>query len=611
MGSDLFALCALAKELNEQLQGARIDKIQQPETDELRFFVRSKGKNRCLVVSCNAGAPRIHFTTSKKASPMVAPNLCMLLRKYLTNASIESVKIYNADRILQLKFNAKTEMRDDKDFYLFVEIMNRYSNIVFTDENLVILDAVKHLPLDMARDHVVLRGVTYAPVAQKKISYLNDCFSVFDNFAGGDLHKFILDNISGFAGTTVSEILLRSALSDCASALSKTQKDRLFATIRAFASIGGDNPQIEIEPCVIQDKEVYPIVYKCLDDGANVKRFESMSEAFDALVTDADKDIRNKARLKSLATQAKHLRQKVEKNVAIDLSRLKECEDMDKFRIYGELIVNNIYRIQKGDENLVCTNYYDDTEVKIPLDARLSPSKNSTAYYNKYNKLKRTKEFTNYYDDTEVKIPLDARLSPSKNSTAYYNKYNKLKRTKEFTVKKLADDKDLLEYVKSIEDEIANLPYESDLSSIEDEIVALGGGKKQKSVKKIRKEKAEPPYIYEVDGFYIYRGKNNVQNDELTFKTASSSDIWMHLKNDHGAHTIIVTDGREVPDNVIKIASEITASTKTANVEVDYTARRNVKRKPNGHPGQVIYVNYQTVVATPNKHEEYLKKATV
>lgn len=228
MGSDLFALCALAKELNEELQSARIDKIQQPETDELRFFVRSKGKNRCLVVSCNAGAPRIHFTTSKKASPMVAPNLCMLLRKYLTNASIESVKIYNADRILQLKFNAKTEMRDDKDFYLFVEIMNRYSNIVFTDENLVILDAVKHLPLDMARDHVVLRGVTYAPVAQKKISYLNNCFSVFDNFAGGDLHKFILDNISGFAGTTVSEILLRSGLrSECAP-LSQTEKNACF-----------------------------------------------------------------------------------------------------------------------------------------------------------------------------------------------------------------------------------------------------------------------------------------------------------------------------------------------------------------------------------------------
>lgn len=568
MGSDLFALSALAKELDEQLRGARIDKIQQPEIDELRFFVRTKGKNKCLVVSCNAGAPRIHFTQSKKQSPMVAPNLCMILRKYLTNASIESVDIFNADRIIRLTFNAKTEMRDDKTFFLFVEIMNRYSNIVFTDENLVILDAVKHLPLDMARDHVVLRGVVYAPVAQKKISYLSDCFSVFDNFAGGDLHKFVLDNVSGFAGTTVSEILLRSGLKNECAPLDEKQKASLFATLKAFASVGTDHPALKIEPCIISDKEVYPIVYRCLENGDNVKRFESMSDAFDALVTDADKDIRNKARLKSLATQTKRLVQKTEKNIAIDLQRLKECEDMEKYRVYGELIVNNIYRINKGDETL---------------------------------------ETTNYYDDTAVSIPLDPRLSPSKNSSAYYAKYNKLKRTKDFTVKKLEDDRELLEYVRSIEDEIANLPYESDTSAIEEEIARLGGAKKKASGKKVRKEKPEPPYIYEIDGFCVYRGKNNLQNDELTFKTASSSDIWMHLKNEHGAHTIIVTEGRSVPDNVIKIASEITASAKSASAEVDYTQRRNVKRKPNGHPGQVIYVNYETVLAKPDKHEEYMK----
>ena len=195
MGSDLFALNALAKELNSSLQGARIDKIQQPEVDELRFFMRSKGKNVCLVISCNAGAPRIHLTQSKKQSPMVDPNLCMLMRKYLLNASIEQIGIYNHDRIIYLKLNAKTEMRDDATFYLFVEIMNRYSNIVFTDENLVILDAVKHLPLDVERNHVVLRGVRYSPVTQKKISYLTDCFGVFDDFSGGDLHKYIQDNI--------------------------------------------------------------------------------------------------------------------------------------------------------------------------------------------------------------------------------------------------------------------------------------------------------------------------------------------------------------------------------------------------------------------------------
>lgn len=567
MGSDLFALSALARELNDNLQGARIDKIQQPESDELRFFVRSKGKNQCLVVSCNAGAPRIHLTNSKKVSPQVAPNLCMLLRKYLLSSTISDVSIYNYDRIVRIRFDAKTEMRDEATFYLFVEIMNRYSNIVFTDENLVILDAVKHLPLDVERNHVVLRGVPYSPVSQKKISYLTDCFSVFNDFKGGDLHRFIQDNISGFSGATIEELLLRANINSNVGTFGAIERERLFKTIKDFASIATNTPEIPLCPCIINDKEVYPIEYRSLEnsDKSNVKTLESMSDAYDALITDCDKDIRNKARLKSLATIAKHLRQKVEKNIAIDLQKLAECEDMDKYRLWGELIVNYIYLVKKGDEKLVCVNYYDNSQVEIPLDLRLTPSKNSTAYYAKYNKLKRTKEFVS---------------------------------------KKLEKDRDLLEYVKSIEDEIANLPYESDTSAIEQELEALGGGKKKSSKNKVRKEKAEPPYVYFVDGFYIYRGKNNLQNDELTFKIASSNDVWLHLKNEHGSHTIIVTEGRKVPDNVLKIAGEITASTKQAPCEVDYTERRNVKRKPDGHPGQVIYVNYKTMISEPNPHKD-------
>lgn len=568
MGSDLFALSALAKELNKELVGARIDKIQQPEVDELRFFVRANGKNQCLVLSCNAGAPRIHLTQSKKQSPQVAPNLCMLLRKHLFSATIESVFIYNQDRIVGIKLKARTELKDEKTFYIFVELMNRYSNIVFTDENLIILDAVKHLPLDTARNHVVLRGVAYAPVKQKKISYLTDCNHIFDNYIGGDLHRYIQDNISGFSGASIEEVLYRARLVNKSDALCDAEKQQLVKTINDFASLYSDNSAIELEPCIINDKEVYPIVYQTLKehDNGNVRRFESMSDAFDALVTDCDKDIRNKARLKSLATVAKHLRVRAEKNIATDLEKLAECEDMDKYRLYGELIVSYIYLVNKGDSKLKCLNYYDNQEIEIPLDIRLSPSKNSTAYYTKYNKLKRTKDFVS---------------------------------------KKLVKDKALLEYLKSIEDEIANLPYESDTLAIEQELEALGGGKKKSSKGKVRKQKPEPPYVYLVDGFYIYRGKNNLQNDELTFKIASSNDIWLHLKNDHGAHTIIITDGKQVPDNVLKIAGEITASTKNASCEVDYTARRNVKRKSDGHPGQVIYVNYKTMVSEPNSHKEF------
>ena len=567
MGSDLFALSALADELSLALKGARIDKIQQPEVDELRFFVRNNGENKCLVVSCNAAAPRIHFTTSKKQSPKVAPNLCMLLRKYLVNANIESVKIYNLDRILSIKFNAKTEMKDDAVFFLFVEIMNRYSNIVFTDENLVILDAVKHLPLDIARDHVVLRGVKYSPVAQKKISYLTDCFAVFESFCGGDLHKYLLDNLSGFSGATMTEFLSRAGLEGASEKLSQNQLEKAKETLAEFQNFNATSK--DFAPCIINEKEVYPCVYKTLYKGENVQRFSTMSDAYDAFYTDCDKDIRNKARLKSLATQAKHFRAKVEKNITNDLERLHECEDMDKYRVYGELIVSNIYKIKRGDESLTCLNYYTNEDVTIPLNVQLTPSKNSAAYYAKYNKLKRTKEFVE---------------------------------------QKLANDRELLEYALSIESEIADTPYGADIAPIEEELAMLGGGKRVSKNKKVRKEKAEPPYIYVVDGFYIYRGKNNLQNDELTFSLASSNDMWLHLKNEHGAHTVIITEGKPVPDKVLKIAAEITASTKSASVEVDYTQRKNVKRKPNGHPGQTIYVNYKTILVAPDAHEEYLVK---
>ena len=567
MGSDLFALSALSQELNLALKGARIDKIQQPEVDELRFFVRVGGQNKCLVISCNAGAPRIHFTTSKKQSPKVAPNLCMLLRKYLINASIESVNIYNLDRILSIKFNAKTEMKDDAVFFLFVEIMNRYSNIVFTDENLVILDAVKHLPLDIARDHVVLRGVPYSPVAQKKISYLTDCFSVFEDFNGGDLHKFLLDNLSGFSGATMAEFLWRAGLENVNEKLSSEELEKAKSTLKFFQDFSTCSK--DFAPCIINGKEVYPCLYKTLIKDDNCQTFESMSDAYDVFYTDCDKDIRNKARLKALATQAKHFRTKVEKNITNDLERLAECEDMDKYRVYGELIVSNIYKIKRGDESLTCLNYYTNEDVTIPLNVQLTPSKNSAAYYAKYNKLKRTKEFV---------------------------------------TQKLAADKELLEYALSIESEIADTPYEADIAQIEEELNMLGGGKRVSQNKKIRKEKAAPPYVYLIDGFYIYRGKNNLQNDELTFSLASSNDMWLHLKNEHGAHTIIITDGKPVPDKVLKIAAEITASTKSASAEVDYTARKNVKRKPNGHPGQVIYVNYKTVLVEPDAHEEFLIK---
>ena len=236
--------------------------------------------------------------------------------------------------------------------------------------------------------------------------------------------------------------------------------------------------------------------------------------------------------------------------------------------LMGELIVTNIYRIKRGDKVLKCTDYYTGEEREIPLDERLTPSGNSTAYFNRYNKLKRTKEFTE---------------------------------------KKLAADLLLLDYVASLEEEIASLPYDAPSTAIEEELERLGAVRK-KSKGKVRREKAEPPAEYIVGGFTVLAGKNNLQNDELTFRVASSSDLWLHLKNRHGAHVVVLAEGKTVPEEVIKVAAEIAAASAGANAEVDYTLRRYVKRRPSGHPGQVIYTDFKTTVARPDAHPELLKR---
>ena len=565
MGSDFLALSALADELDSRLKGARMDKIVQPEADEIRLFLRAGGKTECLVASCNAGAPRLHLTAERKQNPATAPNFCMLLRKYLSVSALEDVGMWQNDRIIRLRFTARTEMRDNATFYLFIEIMNRYSNIVFTDADLVILDAMKHLGPDDGGGHLVLRGVRYLPPEQPKPNFrTKEGVERINSFAGGDLHRHILGHVSGFSGATVSELLLRAGLpSDLPRPLSDEEKQKLAALLSELADV---TKAPFYSPC-IQGKEVYPFPYGAVR--GEQTDFPDIISAYDSLYTSADRELRNKARLKTLSTAVKHLRSRTEKNVAIDRERLAECENMDKWRVMGELIVANIYRIKKGDSSLKCVDYYTGEEREIPLDERLTPSGNSTAYYNRYNKLKRTKEFTS---------------------------------------KKLESDLTLLEYVGSLEEEIATLPYDSPSSAIEEELARLGAFRKKTGAKKVRKEKAEPPFEYETEGFTVLAGKNNLQNEELTFRVASSSDVWLHLKNRHGAHVVVLAEGKKVPESVILTAAEIAAGSAGAPSEVDYTLRRYVKRRPGGHPGQVIYTDFKTVVATPNRHPELLKR---
>lgn len=273
MGSDFLALSALADELNSALSGARIDKIVQPEADEIRLFLRAGGRNECLVASCNAGAPRLHLTSERKSNPVTAPGFCMLLRKYLSVSVLEEIGMWRGDRIVFLRFDARTEMRDHATFYLFIEIMNRYSNIVFTDADLVILDAVKHLGFDDGGGHVVLRGVRYAPPEQPKPNFLTaEARERTDAFQGGDLHRHILNSVSGLSGATVSELLLRAGIdADLPRPMNEEEKERLHALFDALADV---THAPFYSPCII-GREVYPFPYAAAKGGKKGSRRHS------------------------------------------------------------------------------------------------------------------------------------------------------------------------------------------------------------------------------------------------------------------------------------------------------------------------------------------------
>jgi len=609
MSCDLFALNALANELNSALEGGRVDKITQPEVDEVRFFVCSKGKNQCLVVSCNSQAPRLHITQNKKQNPVNAPSLCMLLRKHLVGSKLDNIKIFGQDRTICLSFTGKTEMQDIAQYKIYVELMNRYSNIVFTDSKNIILDSAKRLPLDEGREHAIFRGLLYEPVKQPKTCVFSAQKSDFENFSGGSLEDYIMSTFSGFSRITAKEFVAKAKLyeniatpfddhkksisesldeqikkiskpsqiqtkinlEEQEKTLSEAQVKKVVELLSIFENITKTN---DYSPCII-GSEVYPFPYTTLlakeKQKSELRTFATMSEAFDVQYGNLDNEVRVKAKIKHLATATKRIRERTQRHTNSNLEKLAECENMDLLRLYGELIVSNIYKIKRGDKSVTVENYYNGEKLEILLDEKLTPAQNSNAYYSRYNKLKRTQEFLE---------------------------------------KKTFEDKILLSYISTIEDSIAQIKLNDNIEEIENELKAIGAittKKEKKSTKRADKHaKAQPPIQYEYEGFTILKGKNNIQNDNLTFKIASTHDIWLHLKNEHGTHCIILCEGKKPQQDVIKFAAEITASSESASIEVDFTERKNVKRMPQGHPGQVTYTDFKTIIVEPNEHCDFL-----
>ncbi len=549
MPIDVITLKAIATELNESISGGRIEKIYQPEVDEVTFFIKKASCVRQLVVSANPSHPRMHLSSQKKENALNAPAFCMLLRKHLIGCAVRSVGIFNCDRIIKVELEGKSELKDNKKFFLICELMGRYSNIILTTDTLLIIDAVRRIHFDQSTTRYILPNLPYVFQPQTRTTFnqkeeLMRFFSETTELSS----ELLLKNISGIGKESALEI----EKAEC-------PEKKLFELIDS-------NAQPTYRPSLLykngkpKDFFVYP--YHTVT--GEWETYPTLNEALDVYYTNYDGEDRKKASAKTVTTILKRLQSKTDRRIQDNENKLKEWEKAEAIRRKGEFITCYHYLIKPRDTVLICSDYYENKEISIDIDSNLTPSQNAQVYYKKYNKLKRTKEIA------------------------------------EKQLEELYQQRD---YLTGLAVAVENCSLKLEFEEILNELNQIGGFAK-KDVKKNKVKPSAPTHIV-LDGLDVYYGKNNVQNAQVTFDIGDSGDIWMHTKNHHGAHLII--KGQPSEETLLKCARIVayySEARESSKVEVDYTKRKFVKKIPSSLPGLVTYTEYKTILCEPSLPQE-------
>ncbi len=567
MPNDAYTLSLLARELEEVLPGGKINKIAQPEKDEIVLTLYA-GTTRRLLLSANAANPRCHLTEYAKENPAAAPQFVMTLRKHLMNASLESVRQLNDDRILCFTFLSRNELKDEERKKLIVEIMGKYSNIILTEQNDRIIGAIKSVSLDVSSVRQVFPGLHYElPPKNAGCSVFapSGLADALGEYQGGSLSGYLQAHLNGIAKQTAEEFVERSRIQP-SGPLTAQQAQQLERTALELS------PQnVKMDPCILlrehSMKDFFAFPYT--SQFGDYQSCPTLNRAADEFYYRTDKQKRFQEHAKAIYHQVKTQIAKLEKKKGLLLQKIAESEKMEEERIKGELLTANLYQIKPGMSEITVQNYYEEGK--------------------------------------EITIPLDTRLSPAQNAQQHYKRYNKLKSGRQHSQANLLECEELLEYLYSVEESFGKCTEIAELNQIRSELSAQGIVRSE-PVKRVggKKEPGTLPLRHECEGFRILVGKNNLQNDELTFSTAGPNDLWLHTKDVHGSHTVVLSGGKPVPDNVLACACELAAfyskargSGKTA---VDYTLRKFVKKPRGAKPGFVLYTDFQTAYVEPNEH---------
>lgn len=578
MPLDAITLGAAVYELQNELSDARVEKIHQPERDELLMILKSRKGQKKLVISAGGDNARIHLTDSAKENPQTPPMFCMLLRKHLTGAHVEYIKRIGYDRIVDMSFIGRNEMGDSTHRHLICEIMGRGSNIILLDDGGKIIDSVKRVDLTMNTERNILPGLKYfAPVQKNRLNPENAAVKDFSELinaipGGKKLDREIPSLTMGISPLLAGECVFRACGVRDVCAEEMTEHEREEIAHNLFMLYDKERMH-SYAPCLIKDNQSGRVIdfspFEILQYGqaADAEKAESVNHAILEFFRLRDLSQRMQSRSAALKKQLTNKLRRTEKKLDILQKELKSASERENLRICGELITANLYRIKKGDKLLVAQNFYED-------------------------------------EAPEKKIVLDERKTPSQNAAWYFARYKKAKNTELYATEQIEIAKKEVQYIESVLYSISEATKASELAQIQEELVYNGYLKGDNGKKKEKKRFSLPqPMEFEYKGYTVFVGRNNIQNDYLTMKLAGNKDLWLHTKNIPGSHTVVKYKGEPFPNDVTEYAASLAAYYSKAKnapyAEVDYCPAGHVK-KPNGaKPGMVVYEGYSTALVKP------------
>ena len=550
-------------ELNNVLISGKINKVFEPNKNEIILGIYSNGKNYALDISIASNNYRLNLTTNSKPNPLNAPNFCMLLRKHLIGSRIKKIYTTSLERIIYIDLEGYNELNDLVCKTLVIELMGKHSNIILLNDKKIIIDSLRHLDSSEGSARDILPAREYINPPDEKI----DFYSVDENDFSpeGNLSIYIPNTYNGISKAFILNVLKELNINDAN--YNKDDISKIFKYIKSTLNNLGTNNVSTIK----LDEKDYTLHLENTSDSLQTNFFldDFYKQKEDNEVLKNYKSNLSRLVLSSL--------KKITKKVNNINSKLKECEEMDIYRIYGELITSNLYRIDnsKNVSSITLENYYDNNK---PID-----------------------------------IPLDKTISPSYNAKKFFKKYNKLKSTLEIVSKQKIEATKELSYLESVVYELETASTISDLEEIDNEIsenILFKNNSKTSNVKKNKVNKRNinneyEPITYNVDGFTLYVGKNNKQNDYISTKLGKNDDLWFHTKDIRGSHCLLKCNGNKVDDNTIVACAEIAAyyskAKLSSNVPVDYCYIKNVKKPSGSKPGMVIYTNNKTINVNPKK----------